>query len=183
MPDKIRPSWLLSYHPAPYASWIRFPLNNSNFGYFRPIYHTFLVLLLWSDLCQEEISKTFIPWISHIYYCLTASEKSHFSSLRHVATLYSWIDYQQANGPLRALLSTFVNTVSRAHIRGPQLTRTVLLPGSSQMLSDCFIVICSRNLHSTADFCLIILIIRANGCQGLSREAVRSTFDWHLSKW
>lgn len=61
-------------------------------------------------------------------------------------------------------------TVSRAHIGGSQLTRTVLLSGSSRILSDCFIVICGRNLRSVADFCLTTLIIRADGCQGLAAK-------------
>ena len=61
-------------------------------------------------------------------------------------------------------------TVSCAHIGGSQLTRTVLLSGSSRMLSDCFIVICGRNLRSAAVFCLTTLIIRADGCQGLAAK-------------
>ncbi len=71
-------------------------------------------------------------------------------------------------------------TVSRAHIGGSQLARTVLFPGSSRMLSDCFIIICGRNLHSSADFCLITLIIRADGCQGPAAErcAAPLTGSW-----
>ena len=71
-------------------------------------------------------------------------------------------------------------TVSRAHIERPQLTRTVLLPGSSRILSDCFIVICGRNLRSAADFCLITLIIGADGCHGLAakRCAAPLTGSW-----
>ena len=73
-------------------------------------------------------------------------------------------------------------TVSRAHIGGSQLTRTVLLLGSSRMLSDGFLVIYGRNLRSAADFCLITFIIRADDCQGHSREAGRSILDWHLNE-
>lgn len=71
-------------------------------------------------------------------------------------------------------------TVLRAHIGGSQLTRTVLFPSPSRMLSDCFIVICGRNLRSAADFCLITLIIRADGCQGLAakRCAAPLTGSW-----
>lgn len=61
-------------------------------------------------------------------------------------------------------------TLAHAHIGGSQLTRTVLFPGPSRMLSECFIVICGRNLRPAADFCLATLIIRANGCQGLAAK-------------
>ena len=115
------------------------------------------ILVQYADTTKSIVSKAYgrspeeqIPAGSHSV--IRGLVTNRLMVRREPCYLFSWI------------------TVSRAHIGGSQLARTVLLPGPSRMLSDCFVVICGRYLRSAADFCLITLIIRADGCHGLAAE-------------
>ena len=116
-------------------------------------------LLLWSDFCQEVNFKTtnfFFPHWQSSHFCLTASGKSPDLTVPGSWPLcYSWIGYQQANGPPWALRSENVDhgftCAHRSDADNPNLEVITAPSWCWQIVT----LLLAEILHFAADFCLI----------------------------
>ena len=126
--------------------------------------------LLWSDLCQEVnlVLTNFFSascFQSHLLLWQYL-KRAWFNSFRHWPLCYSWIGYQQANGPPWVLLSYIVDYDYPYQQRGiavnPNLTVITALFRYRQIFT-CYL---AEIMQFTAYFCLTALYIMGRWLSG-----------------